>query len=290
MTDAGSEPASPSNVAAIVEALDVRARQAGTEGATTVLRGMLGSVSETLASIEHRLETMEARLGGGDSASGLADQVQAGLGAFNIRLGRLEEAFVKAVEDSGSGTQTVVDEVRSAVIASLPPPAPVGLDAESRQALDAAGVAVGRVEGGLGRVEQAVAEAVRQLGDRVDLLATAKQPDKGADVEAALTAVSANVSSLEQALTHSEAMRAAQDKPDLDALFARHLAEVNARVEALAAAIANQPRPAPPPAPEPVVVPPPDLSPVVERIDRLEKSLPTLIAPRSAPHPRRRLT
>lgn len=136
MTDAGGSPLPPNaNINALVEAIDARARQAGSDGAATLLRGMIGSVSEVLASIQDRLDRMEDLLaeGAGGSAGGatggaLAEQVQAGLATFNARLGRLEEAFVQAVEDSGSGTDAVVDQLRRTIVEAIsehqPPPAP----------------------------------------------------------------------------------------------------------------------------------------------------------------------
>jgi hypothetical protein len=125
MTDAGARGASgPSDasVAALVEAIDARARQAGTEASSTLLRGMLGSVSEVLGAILDRIDRVEDLLeagaaGGGDRDGAAA--VQEGLDAFNARLGRLEEAFVQAVDDSGSGTQAVVDEVRAVVAGAI---------------------------------------------------------------------------------------------------------------------------------------------------------------------------
>ena len=123
MTDAGAPGASggpsASSVAALVEAIDARARQAGQESASALLRGMLGSVSEVLTAIQDRLDHVEELLlgdGGAADAGGVVPVVQEGLAAFNARLGRLEEAFVQAVDDSGSGTRAVVDEVRAAVV------------------------------------------------------------------------------------------------------------------------------------------------------------------------------
>src|SRR5688572_14157035 len=123
MTDAGGSPLPPNaNITALVEAIDARARQAGSDGAATLLRGMIGSVSEVLASIQDRLDRMEDLLaegaggGGGGAAGGaLAEQVQAGLATFNARLGRLEEA--------------VVDQLRRTIVEAIsehqpPPPAP----------------------------------------------------------------------------------------------------------------------------------------------------------------------
>lgn len=111
------------NVAALVDAIDARARQAGTEGATTIVRGMVGSISELLSAIQDRLDHVEELLVSGGSNGGgadaVAESVQSGLAAFNARLGRLEEAFVQAVDDSGSGTQAVVDDVRAAVEGAL---------------------------------------------------------------------------------------------------------------------------------------------------------------------------
>lgn len=130
MTDAGpptstpGQPGPPPNVNALVEALEARARQAGSEGAMTLLRGMLGTLSETMGSIEDRLARIEARTDDQSGEMALAEAVQSALTSFNARLGRLEEAFVQAVEESGSGTQQIVDQIREAVVASLPSPAP----------------------------------------------------------------------------------------------------------------------------------------------------------------------
>ncbi|MBW3555706.1 MAG: hypothetical protein KY454_02090 [Actinobacteria bacterium] len=123
MTDSqgqGSAVPPPSNVSALVEAIDARARQAGSEGAATLLRGTLGSVSEVLAAIQDRLDHLEDVLAERpDSATAMNEQVQAGLANFNARLARLEEAFVRAVEDSGSSTEAVVGQLRQTVLAAL---------------------------------------------------------------------------------------------------------------------------------------------------------------------------
>lgn len=137
MSDAGR--ATPANVSALVEALDERARQAGSEGATAAVKGVLASVAESLRGIESRLERLEERvadLAEGDeeaAASALVDQVQGGLGAFNSRLARLEEAFIQAVEDSGP--EAVVEQVRAVVEEMLA--GKVASDAEVTSALAA---------------------------------------------------------------------------------------------------------------------------------------------------------
>lgn len=175
----------PPNVAALVDAIDARARQAGNEGATAVVERMLGSVTELLARIQDRLDHLEETISSGAGASagrgGVADAIQAGLAAFNARLGRLEEAFVQAVDDSGSGTQAVVDEVREAVARvleeTLPPgraassTAPV-LDPETRAALSRveaalSGLAVARDER---PAQEVVGLALTAMGERLDAL------------------------------------------------------------------------------------------------------------------------
>ena len=123
MTDAPAPPPSP-NVSALVEALDARARQAGSEGAASLVRGMLGTVAETLGTVEERLERIESQVTGAAGDNSVVDAVQSSLSAFNTRLGRLEEAFVQAVEESGSGTQAVVDQIRQVVASSLPQQSP----------------------------------------------------------------------------------------------------------------------------------------------------------------------
>jgi hypothetical protein len=179
------QPPPPPNVAALVDAIDARAKQAGADGATEVMQRMLGSVSDVLAAISDRLDHVEDLLspdaahgGGGADATGLVDAVQAGLASFNARLGRLEEAFVQAVDDSGTGTQSVVDEVRTVVTRALEEAVPAGkkaptLDPETRDAL-------ARVEAALGAladrgsaaqpVEDALALALTAFGERLDAL------------------------------------------------------------------------------------------------------------------------
>lgn len=144
MTDTqgqGSPVASSSTVSALVEAIDARARQAGSEGAATLLRGTLSSVSEVLSAIQDRLDRLEDLLADRAEPDGsVSDQVQAGIASFNARLARLEEAFVRAVEDSGSGTD-VVEQLRETVLSALrdaPPREDPRLDAlaDRLQALD----------------------------------------------------------------------------------------------------------------------------------------------------------
>jgi hypothetical protein len=164
------EAAAPANVAALVEALDQRARQAGSEGATTVVRGVLASVAESLSRIESRLERLEERVAERaaedeeGATSALVDQVQGGLGAFNSRLARLEEAFIQAVEDSGP--EAVVDQVRSAVeeivagTGRTDPEVGAALAALAAQ-MPALQEAVERGPARLGAIEEAL-EAVRE--------------------------------------------------------------------------------------------------------------------------------
>lgn len=115
-----SEQQQPMSVQALVEAIDQRARQAGTEGATTVLRGLLGTVADTLASIEGRLGSLEEQaVGAAPGLDALASTIDERLVSLNTRLVRLEEAFVRAVEDSSAGTVSVSDRVVEAVTAYL---------------------------------------------------------------------------------------------------------------------------------------------------------------------------
>lgn len=162
MTDTqgqGSPVAPSSTVSALVEAIDARARQAGSEGAATLLRGTLSSVSEVLTAIQDRLDRLEDLVADRpESVTSISDQVQAGLASFNARLARLEEAFVRAVEDSGSGTD-VVDQLRQTVMRALQE-APVREDPR----LDAV---ARRLEGLDSRLADQ-AELIRQLVERVD--------------------------------------------------------------------------------------------------------------------------
>lgn len=176
-TGPATEPEPATNVTVLVEALDERARQAGSEGAGTVLRGLVGSVAESLADLAVRLDRVEARVAALGEGGTVAQQVEQGLSAFNIRLGRLEEAFVQALDDSASGAEAVVAEVRSAVEAVVPPRETsvetalemlrfqVSLlqDAVEREPPAVARTAV--VEAAVDRLRADVLDAVRQEGE-----------------------------------------------------------------------------------------------------------------------------
>ena len=175
----GSAPPPPPNVAALVDAIDTRARQAGSEGASAVMQRMLGSVTEVLSGIQDRLDQLEdavsAAAGAGGGGAALVEAVQSGLATFNARLGRLEEAFVQAVDESGSGTQAVVDEVRTVVTRALEEsPAASGVDTsidpETRDALT-------RIEAALSGLvaardersaQEVITMALVALGERLD--------------------------------------------------------------------------------------------------------------------------
>ena len=79
-----------------------------------------GDLDEALDAVLRRLDEIEAlvvdRLRPDEA---LVGTVQSALTSFNTRLGRLEEAFVKAVEDSGSGAEDVLDQIRRAVHQAL---------------------------------------------------------------------------------------------------------------------------------------------------------------------------
>ena len=178
------QPSPPPNVSALVDAIDVRAKQAGAEGATEVMQRMLGSVSDVLAAISDRLDHVEDLLGsderrGGGGAGGsgaVVEAVQAGLTSFNARLGRLEEAFVQAVDDSGSGTQSVVDEVRTVVTRALEEAVPAGkkapaLDPRPGTRWRASRPPLGVLADGAASgkpVEDALSLALAAVGERLD--------------------------------------------------------------------------------------------------------------------------
>ncbi|MGI8793668.1 MAG: hypothetical protein ACR2H3_10905 [Acidimicrobiales bacterium] len=107
----------PVSVQSLVEAIDQRARQAGTEGATTVLRGLVGTVADSMAAIEDRLASIEqfAATASAPSAPDVSGQLTEVLQSLNARLGRLEEAFVRAVEDSSEGTVSISDRVAEVI-------------------------------------------------------------------------------------------------------------------------------------------------------------------------------
>lgn len=184
MSDAGTTGSSPSNVAALIDALDERARQAGSEGATAVLRGILGSVAEVLNGIESRLGQIEDRMRYGEADDGVATaaaEMQAALGAVNARLGRLEDAFARAVEDSGSGTETVIQQLRTVVEAAVRDEVSA-LSGQVNQIADVRDQVMG-LAGQLGHVAQGA-------GERDDIRALATQVAQLADMSQDVSALS----------------------------------------------------------------------------------------------------
>jgi hypothetical protein len=228
MTDAagGTDSGQSSNMTALIEAIDARARQAGSDGAATLLRGMIGSVSEVLGSIQDRLDHVEDLLAPrAETDSGLSEQISASLQTFNARLGRLEEAFVQAVEDSDNGTDAVVDQVRAAVASVLrdvPPPAP---DLVARD--------------GLARVEASIARLINN--------------DPSRTISIALDAVAERMTALEDRvrLAAQEQREPVADSVPLLDLVLQRLAAIEERVSK-----EPEPVPLPPPAEPPE---PPDL-------------------------------
>lgn len=279
--DVGPDAAS---VAALVEAIDARARQAGQESAGTLLKGMLQSVSEVLTAIEGRLDHVEELLlerSSGDEGGGgaVASAVQEGLATFHARLGRLEEAFVRAVDDNDSGTQAMVDSVRDAVVVALasapaPVPAvpePVAVDlgplVERLKTLEVAvsapppvlePVDLGPVERRLAAVEQAVrapvdlrpvVEQMAPLGARLaeleQLLRSRgnERVDAGASVRAALAPVVERLEALEVAIRSAgdEATdRSSRMETSVSAVPGR-LSALDERLSAVVASLGAQP-------------------------------------------------
>ena len=194
------EQRAPADVAALVEALEARARQAGAEGSTALLRGMLGSVAEMMHGVEDRLGRLEEALagaGGGPGGAGagaggeLAEQVQAGLAAFNARLGRLEEAFVRALREGEEGPEEAgvsVEQVRAWVDAAhrrqAESLAAVAASVQEVRAVLADGDRLGPVAGAVKALAERVEEAVEgsreeargqvaRLDERISALAAA---------------------------------------------------------------------------------------------------------------------
>ena len=312
MTDTGPPP----NVNALVEALEARARQAGSEGAMTLLRGMLGTVSETMSSIEERLGRIEAHADDQSGEMALAEAVQSALTSFNARLGRLEEAFVQAVEESGSGTQQIVDQIREAVVASLPSPAPdapadrsdTGPPPPPPSAAEVAGEVVGglrrlleshtsalaqrfnAIDQRLGALER-VEDTVQQLRDRpppeppppsptpVEPAPPALDPERVARREAAIDALNRDEASARTVALVEERIAAVVK------VIGERSEEVR---DAVRQEFESMPRPAPPPAPPPAPEPL-DLSALTrieEEVRRLaERPLPEPPPPPVAPPP-----
>ncbi|MEA3077285.1 MAG: hypothetical protein QOF60_2193 [Actinomycetota bacterium] len=224
MTDAGPN----ANITALVEAIDARARQAGSDGAATLLRGMIGSVSEVLASIQDRLDRVEDLLtdrdAGAAPAGGLVEQVQSGLATFNARLGRLEEAFVQAVEDSGSGTDAVVDQLRRTIVEALeqqPRPATAAATGDSDG---------GRAEAVIGQALDAVAERLDGLEARLAVIVSSPE-----QLEEAMNPVRARLTGIEQLIRSRGDDRAGDPTAPLRAA----LAPIGERLDGLEIAVRN---------------------------------------------------
>jgi outer membrane murein-binding lipoprotein Lpp len=249
MTDAGeSTPPSANNVAALVEAIDARARVAGSEGAATLLRGMIGSVSEALGEVQDRIERVEDLLTDRPAPeAALIDQISTSLQSFHSRLGRLEEAFVQAVEDSGSGTDAVVEQVRGIVASALrdapPPPAALAVPDEQARA------SLYRIETALTRFAAdrlpdpipVLDAAVDRLGARLDALeqlaraladapppAAPDPPDLSTPLEEALAPLRAKLTGLEQLIRAR-----GDDRPDQTGAFRAALAPIAERLDGL---------------------------------------------------------
>jgi hypothetical protein len=221
MTDAVGPNA---NITALVEAIDARARQAGSDGAATLLRGMIGSVSEVLASIQDRLDRVEDLLtdreAGGAPAGGLVEQVQSGLATFNARLGRLEEAFVQAVEDSGSGTDAVVDQLRRTIVEALeqqPRPAAGNND-------------TGGAEAVIGQALDAVAERLDGLEARLAVIVSSPE-----QLDEAMNPVRARLTGIEQLIRSRGDDRTGDQAAPLQAA----LAPIGERLDGLEIAVRN---------------------------------------------------
>ncbi|HEX7169077.1 MAG TPA: hypothetical protein VF230_19015, partial [Acidimicrobiales bacterium] len=269
-------------MAALVEALDARAKQAGTEGAATVLRGMLGTLSETLSGIEDRLDRVDASLAHERGAGAGSDQIHTALSALSARLGRLEEAFVQAVEESGSGTDAVVDQIRRAVVDSLreersalppteppaPPPEFPDVSELLRPIVDALSERLGGIEDGIDRrladTERAIAELAALAARPLPEPPPPPPPPPPVEVHPV---------DLEPVLQRIAAVRDAVDE------------------------LAARPLPEPPPAPEPAVPPPPPppvdvrpavadaIAPLLARLSQLENQVRRVAdAPAPAPH------
>jgi hypothetical protein len=146
--------AAPGDIGALVEALDRRARQSGTEGATNVLRGMVATITEVLGGLEDRLERIEGTVA--EAGATEAAEVRGSLAGLHDRMGRLEDAFVQAVESSTEGSDSIVSEIRAALAEtpSVPPVAPE-VAPELVRRLDDLVAKVVAFDGRLGSIEPA---------------------------------------------------------------------------------------------------------------------------------------
>ncbi len=233
MTDThgqGAPATPPSNVSALVEAIDARARQAGSEGAATLLRGTLASLSEVLSAIQDRLDHLEEALAERHEPISVSEQVQAGLNSLNSRLGRLEEAFVRAVEDSGSGTEAVVDQLRQTVVAALRE-AP-GRDTSAQpQVIPELEALAQRLEGVEGRLADQ-SELTRQMIERME-------EAQSAEVEGLRRSIEALTESLAKAPvpTTTDGASAAQVADRVTEAVRREAELITQRVAALAVGV-----------------------------------------------------
>ncbi len=218
MTDPGGAGPPATDLTNLVEALDRRARQAGTEGASTVLRGMVGTITEVLGGLEQRLDRIEGGIAEANGAG--ASEMQGSLAGLHDRLGRLEEAFVQAVESSTTGSDALLAEIRATIEASTPdPPAPVDVGRELEGAVRETQTAVAETVAGIdGRLSQ-LAEGIARLDERVaSAETTSGKPHDDGEMLAGLAHLADVVRSLEarmervdQARNDDEGLRALQE-------------------------------------------------------------------------------
>lgn len=279
-----------SDVSALVEALDARARQAGNDGAATLVRGVLGSLSESLTVLDERLDRIEASVAAGDGGRQAIDAVQQNLSALNGRLARLEEAFVQALEESGEGAVAVVDQVRAAVADALPAIGDLGASPAIRSGFSSLGER-------LDDLDQAIRQQREFVGERLTAIENAPievplppfpDPPDLEPLLSAIQSVEARVRAIEGGAGRAEPVDLA---PVLGAV--EGLAERLQRLEEREPpAVEIPPFPTPPD--------PPDLGPIVESIRRVDervagvetlvttiesRPVPEPVAPRPAPEP-----
>lgn len=207
MTDPGGAGPPATDLTNLVEALDRRARQAGTEGASTVLRGMVGTITEVLGGLEQRLDRIEGGIADAHGAG--ASEVQGSLAGLHDRLGRLEEAFVQAVESSAAGSDALLAEIRAAIEASTPDlPAPIDVGRELESAVRETRSAVAETVAGIdGRLSQ-LAEGIARLDERVASAETGSdKPNDDGEMLAGLAHLADVVRSLEARMERADQSR-----------------------------------------------------------------------------------
>ncbi|HEX2850552.1 MAG TPA: hypothetical protein VHN98_08360 [Acidimicrobiales bacterium] len=255
----------PSNVADLVEAIEQRARQAGADGATTLLRGMLGSLSEALDAVADRLDDIERAITEkGDAAeppvvappvdvdalierlAAHTDRVAAEMPDADMIAARLAPAVAARVEEALARIDARVDALEQQVAGlPVPPPAPTAaaVAAEVEGALEGLRDRLGRIELAIaerGPATADLASAVRPLDDRlvaIEARLAAPAPDRSGEITAVVEEVG---STLTDRLAAIEQVVREVDVPDPAVAVRAGVAPVIERLATVEAALRSR--------------------------------------------------